>query len=93
MSVTKGSPAQTAGLEPGDMIVSVGNEHVTNAEQFRKTLEKVSPDRGVLVLVRRGDQTLFRVLKPAPAGEGGDKGDGNDKDKEDEPQGDSEDQD
>ena len=28
-------------------------------------LEKISPDRGVLVLVRRGDQTLFRVLKPS----------------------------
>ncbi len=65
MSVTKGSPAAAAGLEPGDMIVSVGNEPVTNAEAFRKTLEKVSPDRGVLVLVKRGDQTLFRVLKPS----------------------------
>jgi hypothetical protein len=50
------------------MIVSVGNEPVTTAESFRKMLEKVSPDRGVLVLVRRGDQTLFRVLKPSAKG-------------------------
>ncbi len=70
-SVTKGSPAATAGLEPGDMVVSVGNEPVGNAENFRRILDKATPERGILVLVRRGDQTLFRVLKPTAKKEEG----------------------
>jgi len=64
-SVTKGSPAAEAGMEPGDLVVSVGNEPVESAESFREALEQATSDKGVLVLVRRGDQTLFRVLKPA----------------------------
>jgi len=63
-SVTKGSPAAEAGLEPGDLVVSVSNQQVESAENFREMLEKATPDKGILVLVRRGDQTLFRVLKP-----------------------------
>ncbi|MFN2377555.1 MAG: DegQ family serine endoprotease [Candidatus Binatia bacterium] len=63
-SVTKGSAAAAAGMEPGDLVVSVANEPITSAERFREMLEKATPERGLLVLVRRGDQTLFRVLKP-----------------------------
>jgi serine protease Do len=66
-SVTRGSPAATAGLEPGDLIVSVGNEPVKDAASFREKLDAATSERGVLVLIRRGDQTLFRVLKPAAA--------------------------
>ncbi|MFN2426829.1 MAG: DegQ family serine endoprotease [Candidatus Binatia bacterium] len=65
-SVLKNSPAAEAGLEPGDLVVSVGNEPVESAESFRQSLDKATADKGVLVLIRRGDQTLFRVLKPAP---------------------------
>ncbi len=63
-SVTKGSPAETAGLQPGDLIQMVGNRSVENAEKFRSMLEEGTKDQSVLVLVRRGDQTLFRVIKP-----------------------------
>ncbi len=66
-SVLKASPAMQAGLEPGDLIVSVANKPVENAEQFRTMLEQATPERGLLVLIRRADQTLFRVLKPAPS--------------------------
>lgn len=64
-SVTKGSPAAEAGIATGDVIVSVGNQPVTDADSFRAMLDKTPENRGVLILVRRGDQTLFRVLKPS----------------------------
>jgi serine protease Do len=64
-SVSKGSPAADAGLAPGDIVVSVGNQPVSGADAFRSMLDKASPERGILVLVKRGDQTLFRVLKPS----------------------------
>lgn len=63
-SVTNGSAAANAGLMPGDLVVSVGNQPVENAESFRAALDRATEDKGVLVLVRRGNQTLFRVLKP-----------------------------
>ena len=49
----------------GHLIVSVSNQPVTDAETFRGMLESATSDRGILVLIRRGDQTLFRVLKPS----------------------------
>ena len=64
-AVGKNSPAAAAGLEPGDLVLSVGNQPVKDAEAFRATLDRATEDNGVLVLVRRGDQTLFRVLKPS----------------------------
>jgi serine protease Do len=69
-AVTRGSPAAAAGLEPGDMVISVGNEPVTSANAFRQMMDKATPERGLLVLVKRGDQTLFRVLKPMPKKDG-----------------------
>ncbi|MBI5504822.1 MAG: DegQ family serine endoprotease [Deltaproteobacteria bacterium] len=70
-SVTKGSPAEAAGLQPGDLIQMVGNRAVENAAKFSSMLEEVGKDQSVLVLVRRGDQTLFRVIKPGSGRSGG----------------------
>ena len=64
-SVTRGSPAEEAGIRAGDVIQMVGNRSVTSAEEFREELAGRSEDASLLVLVRRGDQTLFRVIKPA----------------------------
>jgi serine protease Do len=63
-SVTPGSPAEEAGLRPGDIIEMVGNKAVANVSEFRKLLAARAEGESVLVLVRRGDQTLFRVIKP-----------------------------
>jgi predicted proteasome-type protease len=48
------------------VIESVGNQPVDDVKTFRKLLSAREPADSVLVLVRRGDQTLFRVIKPAP---------------------------
>jgi serine protease Do len=64
-SVKRGSPAEEAGLQPGDVIEMVGNAPVENVEDFRDRLAARDDGESVLVLVRRGDQTLFRVIKPA----------------------------
>jgi len=64
--VRRGSPADEAGLRAGDVIESIGNQAVADVKAFRKLLSAREPESSVLVLVRRGDQTLFRVIKPAP---------------------------
>lgn len=63
--VRRGSPADEAGMRAGDVIESVGNQPVDDVKAFRKLLAARDPADSVLVLVRRGDQTLFRVIKPA----------------------------
>jgi serine protease Do len=64
-SVTRGSSAEEAGLQPGDVIETVGNEPVESVADFKKRLADRADGDSILVLVRRGDQTLFRVIKPA----------------------------
>jgi serine protease Do len=64
-AVKRGTPAEEAGLRAGDVIESVGNDPVANVKEFRRVLADRNPKDSVLVLVRRGDQTLFRVIKPA----------------------------
>lgn len=64
--VRRGSPADEAGLRAGDVIESVGNQPIDDVKAFRRFLSARDPADSVLVLVRRGDQTLFRVIKPAP---------------------------
>jgi serine protease Do len=64
-SVKRNSPAEEAGLQPGDLIEMVGNAPVKTVADFRKQISGRGDGESVLVLVRRGDQTLFRVIKPA----------------------------
>ena len=62
--VKRASPAAEAGIRPGDIIETVGNVPISNAADFRERVEERDEGEGVLVLVRRGEQTLFRVIKP-----------------------------
>ena len=64
-SVTRGSPADEAGLAAGDIIEMVGNEPVDSVATFRRLLKERDQAESILVLVRRGEHTLFRVIKPA----------------------------
>jgi S1-C subfamily serine protease len=52
------------GIRPGDVIEQVANTRVSNVKEFREQLADRDEDDSVLVLVRRGDDTLFRVIKP-----------------------------
>jgi serine protease Do len=63
-AVEAGSPAERVGIRPGDVIEQVANTRVSNVKEFREQLADRDEDDSVLVLVRRGDDTLFRVIKP-----------------------------
>ena len=57
MSVTEGSPADDAGLEHGDLIVSLDGEPVGSAEAFSDAIASRQPgDRIALGVVRPGDE-------------------------------------
>jgi serine protease Do len=60
-SVDPGSPAGEAGLRRGDVILEVDRTEVSSASEFQKRLG--AADDRALLLVRRGDATIFVPLK------------------------------
>jgi serine protease Do len=60
--VTRDSPAELAGLRPGDRIIRIDGSEVGGLESFYKSLWREAPEREVELLIRRGDST--QTLKP-----------------------------
>jgi serine protease Do len=69
-SIDPGSPADNAEIRPGDIIREVDRKSVTTPEAFDKVIADRKPERPVLLLVQRGESTLFITLTPE-TGEGG----------------------
>jgi serine protease Do len=63
-SVEPGSTADEAGIRRGDVIVEVDRKPVRNLDEYKKAVAAIRKGRGILFLVRRGDNTLFLALKP-----------------------------
>lgn len=65
--VARGSAAEKAGLEVGDVIVTVGERPVLDATATREALADRDPDRPLALTVRRGDRRLSLTLTPQPS--------------------------
>jgi serine protease Do len=57
--------AGRAGVRAGDLIVAVNNVEVQNVRQFNEFVAKLDPKRMVTLLVRRGDQSTFVIIRPS----------------------------
>lgn len=57
--------AARVGVRPGDLILAINNVEVASAKQFNDLVAKLDPKNRVLLLVRRGDQTTFLVIRPS----------------------------
>jgi glutaredoxin-like YruB-family protein len=58
--VTPGSPAEKAGLMPGDIITQIGIRPITNAEGVEKAIGAVEPGARVQVTYSRGTRQATR---------------------------------
>ncbi len=56
------SPADRAGLRPGDILISVDHQKIKGAMEMRNTLQKLMPGSRVLVHYRRGNQKLTTTV-------------------------------
>lgn len=54
-----GQVSASAGLQQGDIILMVNQQHVGSAPAFQAATKGLKPGDTVLLLVRRGDQTQF----------------------------------
>ena len=67
VSVTKGYPAQAAGIERGDVIVAINGTTVTSNTAVAAVMATVQPGQTVPVVVVRGTKYLtFDVTTVAP---------------------------
>jgi Do/DeqQ family serine protease len=65
-SVEEGSPAASAGLRRGDVVVSVDRSPVRDPDEMRFLLHDVPVGGRVTLGIQRGDQKLDVSLSPAP---------------------------
>jgi S1-C subfamily serine protease len=62
-SVAPGSPAALAKLKAGDVILSVNNGFIRNAEEFSWLLDEASPDSPVLFGVARPEKEVSEAME------------------------------
>lgn len=70
-SVRPASPADDAGLAPGDVIEEVNRKPVTSAQQFADDVRAIPAGKDVLLLVWSHGGSTYRVVHPAAATEKG----------------------
>ncbi len=63
-----GDVARRAGLQPGDVILRVGNHDVANVAVFASTTAKAKSGDTLMLQVRRNEQTQFVALGPIEKG-------------------------
>ena len=66
-SVRPDSPAEDAGVQPGDVILEVDRKPATSAEQFVNDVHQNPADKDLLLLVWSKGSASYRTLRPAQA--------------------------
>jgi S1-C subfamily serine protease len=64
--VVRGSVADRAGLEVGDVLLQINDQAVLTRDAAREALGAVPPDRPLLLTVRRGADQVSLTLGPPP---------------------------
>jgi serine protease Do len=64
MDVEPGSVAERAGIQSGDLIKEVNRERVHNLQEYRVVVSKMPADKGLLLLVKRGNFTRYVLVQP-----------------------------
>jgi len=65
MRVVRNSPAATAGIRRGDVIVQIDNKPITTAEQLQSVVEDSTLGQALQIKVQRGNQTQILSVRTA----------------------------
>jgi serine protease Do len=55
--------AARSGVRAGDVILAINNTDVANARQFNEIVARLDPKKNAALLVRRGDQASFIIIR------------------------------
>ncbi|MFN3466133.1 MAG: DegQ family serine endoprotease [Candidatus Brocadiales bacterium] len=64
VDVEPGSPAEQVGVQPGDLIKEVNRERVHNLQEYQAIVSKGPAEKGLLLLVKRGNFTRYVLIQP-----------------------------
>jgi len=56
-SVQPGSPASSAGLQPGDVVTAIDGKTISSTQQFIEMIDTYAPNQTVTLTVKRGGST------------------------------------
>jgi len=62
-AVSPDGAAAAAGMQRGDIILEMGGEAVVSVESFNEKVKALEENKPVLLLVRRGENTVFLTLR------------------------------
>ena len=63
VAVEPNSPGEQAQLQRGDVILEVNRKPVESEAEFTSAVRQPGPGKSVLLLVRRGENTIFMAIK------------------------------
>lgn len=63
-SVDSRSVADEVGIQPGDIILSLGGQEVNSVEDFAAAIKRVKKNRPVRMLIRRGESLMYLAFTP-----------------------------
>ena len=63
--VEPNSPADRAGIRPGDILVEANRKAIRSVEDFEQLASSLDAKASVLVLIQRGKGTIFLTIKPS----------------------------
>lgn len=61
--VQPGSPAAMSEIREGDLIKEVNRKKISNVTEFKKALSEADKEKGVLMLVKRGEFSRYVIIK------------------------------
>ncbi len=62
-NILPNSPAADAGLHPGDIILEINRKSVKNVKEYEEMLSRARVEKGLLLLIKRGNANFYTVLK------------------------------
>ncbi len=62
--VTKGAPADVAGVKPGDIVIELAGRKIDNVQEYSILLGELKPGQETTIVVKRGEETLKLKLIP-----------------------------
>jgi serine protease Do len=64
-NISPGGPAEDVGIMKGDVIKEVNRKPVKNVHEYSMAIGKSKPGENILFFIKRGEDSLYVVLKPA----------------------------
>lgn len=63
VEVAPGSPAASAGLQPGDILLRLNGKSIANAKQLPEIVNSLKEGASVTAVIRRGDQRVLAQIE------------------------------